>query len=280
MKLLIEHSLNYQYSDLVTLDPHRIYLFPKLNESLSLKAFGLEIFPKPSHSYQNIDLEGNIQTVAFFNQKTNQLTVKASIEVETIAFNPFDFVFFPFEASKLPISYSEKELLVLAPYLQKNKVTTLLDNTARAIAGEAEWGTAKFLMKLCDFINKNFNYSVREEGMPQDPEYTLINKTGSCRDYSVFFIACCQVMGIAARFVSGYYYSKTLKKNYLHAWAEVYLPGGGWRAFDPTQNNAVSNLHIPIASSIFPEKIGPVSGTFRGKSDSTLTTEVFVKNII
>lgn len=279
MKFAITHKLDYQYSSEVSLDPHIIYLFPKLNESLALKAYSLKITPLPSHIYQNIDLEGNIQSVAFFKHKTKRLQVEANIEVETLPFNPFDFVFFPFDGSQLPFQYTENDLKIIGAYLTKENVTTLIDQVARNLAAEVGWSTAKFLMKLCDFINKSFKYSVREEGMPQSPEYTYLQKIGSCRDYAVFFIACCQALGIAARFVSGYYYSKTLEKNYLHAWAEVYLPGGGWRAFDPTQNNAVSNLHIPMASSLFPEKIGPVTGTYRGKCTSFLDTEVIVKNI-
>lgn len=279
MDILITHHLKYEYSNEVSLDPHTIYLFPRLNESLSLKKFKLDIFPEPSQIYQNIDLEGNIQTISFFNKKTKSLTFNALIEVETIPFNPFDFVFFPFEASKLPFKYSQNELLILAPYLENKNITTLIDQTARAIASESGWSTANFLVNLSNYINRNFSYLIREEGHAENPEYTLLHKIGSCRDYSVFFIACCHVMGLAARFVSGYYYSSNLEKNHLHAWVEVYLPGGGWRAFDPTQNNAVSNLHIPIAASLFPEKIGPVAGNFRGKSNSVLSTEVIVRNI-
>ncbi len=279
MNISISHSLTYQYSNKVSLDPHGIYLFPKINESLSLQKFQLEIVPEPSQIYQNIDLEGNIQTIAFFNKNTDFLSFKANIEVVTVPFNPFDFVFFPFNASKLPFEYTPEEKSILAPYLQKIGITTLIDQIARKIAAESGWQTSKFLMNLCGFINKNFDYLIREEGQPFLAEHTLIQKSGSCRDFSVLFIALCRTIGLAARFVSGYYYSKTLQQNYLHAWVEVYLPGGGWRGFDPTQNTAVSNLHIPIAASLFPEKIGPVTGSFRGKSDSVLKTEVIVKKI-
>lgn len=279
MNISISHNLTYQYSNKVSLDPHGLYLFPKINESLSLLNFNLEISPEPSQIYHNTDLEGNIQTIAFFNKTTDFLSFNAKIEVKTQAFNPFDFVFFPFNASSLPFIYTADEQMVLAPYLQKNGITTLIDQTARSIAAESGWQTSKYLMNLCGFINKNFNYLVREEGQPFEPEYTLLQKSGSCRDFSVLFIAFCRTIGLAARFVSGYYYSKTLVHNYLHAWVEVYLPGGGWRGFDPTQNTAVSNHHIPIAASVFPEKIGPVTGSFRGKSSSLLETEVIVREI-
>jgi transglutaminase-like putative cysteine protease len=279
MNLSIEHQLIYKYSHEVSLDPHRIYLYPKLSSNINLKHYAIEIVPKPTQISKNVDGEGNIQFVAFFNKKTTQLSIKATIEVHTEAFNPFDFVYFPFESSKLPFEYHKNELEILAPYIGKNEVTTLIDQTARNIAAEGDWGTNKFLLNLCKYINQNFQYLIREEGAPQDPEYTLIHKSGSCRDYSVFFIACCRALGLASRFVSGYYHTKSGQVNYLHAWVEVYLPGGGWRGFDPTQNNAVSNLHIPLASSCFPEAITPVKGTFRGKCISSLHTSVEVENM-
>lgn len=278
MNLIIEHQLIYSYSNEVSLDPHKIYLYPKLSPNLSLKNYKLDITPTPSQISKNIDIESNIQHVIFFNEKTDQLTIKATIEVLTEHFNAFDFVYFPFESSKLPFEYTETEKPVLSPYLVKDGVTTLIEQIARNIAAQGDWSTNKFLSNLCNYIYQNFEYLIREEGAPNDPEYTLINQSGSCRDYSVFFIACCRALGLASRFVSGYYHTNTDQINYLHAWAEVYLPGGGWRGFDPTQNNAVSKLHIPLASSCFPETITPVKGTFRGNSHSTLTTAVQISN--
>ena len=50
----------------------------------------------------------------------------------------------------------------------------------------------------------------------------------------------------------------------LHAWAEVYIPGGGWRGYDPSSGLAVSDRHIAVASGANHELIAPVSGSFYG----------------
>ncbi len=49
----------------------------------------------------------------------------------------------------------------------------------------------------------------------------------------------------------------------MHAWAEIYLPGGGWRGFDPTHGLAVADRHVAVAAGPTPETAFPVSGSFR-----------------
>jgi transglutaminase-like putative cysteine protease len=73
------------------------------------------------------------------------------------------------------------------------------------------------------------------------------------------------VVGLAARFVSGYQEGDDDQdKRYLHAWAEVYLPGAGWRGFDPTHGLAVADRHVAVAAAAEPINATPVSATYRG----------------
>src|SRR5436853_629755 len=76
--------------------------------------------------------------------------------------------------------------------------------------------------------------------------------------------------GIASRFVSGYQEGVSgLSERDLHAWAEVYLPGGGWRGYDPTLGLAVSDRHIAVAASRTSHGAAPITGTFRGTEATT-----------
>ena len=64
-------------------------------------------------------------------------------------------------------------------------------------------------------------------------------------------------MGVAAQFVSGYTEGEPGAAKYLHAWAEVYLPGSGWRGFDLTLGLAIADRHIPLAAA------APITGSLR-----------------
>ena len=97
----------------------------------------------------------------------------------------------------------------------------------------------------------------------------------------MLFIDCCRVVGLAARFVSGYQEGdpETIKRE-MHAWPEVYLPFAGWRGFDPTHGLAVRDTHIALASAPGPTGAAPISGTFRGsEASATLTHEIDIARI-
>ena len=273
MNLKIEHELLYEYTDAVHLEPHYLYLQPKRNSLLTLQSYTIEVDPQPDIVAKNLDATDNTQQILFFSKPTTRLHIKATSIVETTEFNPLSFVYHPFQNSQLPIEYSEQLQVTLMPYLVKTGITTLVDQTARQIAGGVNWNTTSFLTELNKFIN-TFAYEVREDGQPNSPETTLLTQKGSCRDYSVLFMAMCRVMGIATRFVSGYHYGDPEQPQYLHAWVEVYLPGGGWRGFDPTQNCLVSGKHIPLAASAISEAVTPVYGTYRGSAKSNFMTKV------
>ena len=66
-------------------------------------------------------------------------------------------------------------------------------------------------------------------------------------------------MGYAARFVTGYIQMGHAQHGATHAWTEVYLPGAGWRGFDPTNNKLVGFEHVSVAVTCDHEKASPLS---------------------
>ena len=112
----------------------------------------------------------------------------------------------------------------------------------------------------------------------QTPAETLSLGTGSCRDWALLFIEAARRLGLAARFVSGYLNTPPSPRNYgaTHAWAEVFLPGAGWKGFDPTTGLVVGTDHIAVAVARLPESVPPVKGSFIGPPGSSLDVGVWV----
>jgi transglutaminase-like putative cysteine protease len=280
MNLKVHHTLTYSYNIPVVLNPHTLYIYPRPYPHQRVQDYSLYIDPLPSKIVRNVDAEGNFQQVAyFFNGPVDRLVVDAVITVSSDPVNVFDFVLFPFATKNFPFLYEDRIYKYLIPYLSRADVTPQVEQFARKIAAEVNWATVPFLVQLSQYISTHFTYQNRTFGMAYPPDDTLRDRMGSCRDYSRLFISACRSLGIAARFVSGYLYGNPLQAHELHAWAEVYLPGAGWRGFDPTEGKAIINNHISMGSSADFGQLAPVMGSFRGGAYSTLTTFVDVQSL-
>ncbi|MCD8540442.1 MAG: transglutaminase family protein [Leadbetterella sp.] len=180
--------------------------------------------------------------------------------------------FFPFEAAKLPFRYPEKLARYTDIYFAVSPVSEEISAISDQLAKEAGYSTIDFLSGVTTYISRNFRYISRERGAAMKPEETLRLGSGSCRDFSVLMMALCNAQGLVARFVSGYLFGIDRHEHDLHAWVEVFLPGGGWRGFDPTEGQAVNRNYIALANSLEPLGINPVRGTFRGDARGGVRT--------
>ncbi|SOD79746.1 transglutaminase family protein [Spirosoma fluviale] len=273
MNLHVRHTSEYTYDIPVALSPQTLYLYPRTYPYQRLLQYELSIDPQPSRIVRNVDVEGNVQQVVYFNHPTSHLRVTAEMELQSDEFNSFDFVLFPFETQRVPFQYPKAVDDLLQPYLKRVGVSEKVESWARQLAADADGQTTAFLILLNQTI-RQFTYEIRELGAPLPPEQTLTLRKGSCRDYTTLFMAACRSMGLAARFVSGYLFGNPQQEHQLHAWVEVYLPGAGWRGFDPTQGSLVVNRHIFLTSTAKPELAAPISGTFQGHANSKLRAEL------
>ncbi|MCB0549014.1 MAG: transglutaminase family protein [Phaeodactylibacter sp.] len=276
--LFIYHRLLYQYEAPVLLGPQRLNLWPRLSLHQRLIGHQLKISPEPSGLYSELDAEGNPSHWAYFNGPADQLEIVLEMTVDCPPFDPHYFIIYPFEAAQLPFTYSGLLEQLLEIYKGPPFFEPAITEWASNLLSEAAGQTVAFLTLLCQRIHEGFTYTLREEGPPHDPLDTFLNRRGSCRDLSTLMVAACQSVGLAARFVSGYAWTdREDAKNELHAWVEVYLPGAGWRGFDPTQGSAVSRRHVAVAASAYPERTAPVLGSYIGSAASTLKTEVILR---
>lgn len=274
MHIAVVHTTEYRYSGPVYLEPHTVRLRPREDATQRLLSFTLELDPAPAGRAEILDQDGNAVTHAWFAGTTSRLSVRTAFQLETLRTNPFDFLFLAGDRD-IPVQYEEKLRAPLVPYLRAGHDPAVRE-FAQEIANGADWNTMAFLTALNRRLFETTRHVVRHDGAPHPPARTLAEGEGSCRDTATLFCAACRAMGIAARFVSGYERDAALRPDGgdLHAWAEVYLQGGGWRGFDPSRGLAVADTHVAVAAASDPELAAPVTGTFRGDATSTMTYSI------
>lgn len=275
----ILHQTTYSYSSVVQLLPHTLRLRPREGHELRIASSKLNIFPQANLLWHR-DVEGNSVATASFKSRTDILTIESEIIIEKYDLSPLDFLISDY-AIDFPFSYEEEDRISLSPYLtpaSAEKADALSELTGRLWVRGDKVQTFTLLLRINQFIFQNLTYQKREEEGVQSPQKTLACGTGSCRDFAYLFMAVAQQIGFAARFVSGYVFSDQSSDRYgsTHAWAEVLIPGAGWKGFDPTFGTIVGAEHISVAVARRPELVPPIAGKFYGTPASTMTVGVSV----
>ena len=278
MKYKILHDTEYNFSTEVFPEPHYLRFRPKQTPYIDVISFDLKIDPVPEGQSEQFDVENNIIHFCWFGNMTRKISIQAISIVEVKDFNPFNFILHPGESSNLPLNYSDNFSTLLETALSEKIGKNPLYDYGQNCLKDANFETLKFITNLTKQIHSDFNLIYREEGKAWDPEKTFSLKKGSCRDLAWMQVQIFRSQGLAARFVSGYFYLNDENIQFeLHAWVEIFLPGAGWIGVDPSHGIFTGNSHIPVASSVDFDNTLPVTGTTRGNSDSQLKTKLEIK---
>ncbi len=275
----IVHHTYYNYSGAVRLGPHSLLLRPREGHDLRIESFDVHITPGASLFWHR-DVEGNSVAIAHFDTPARQLVIESTVVIQQYNETPLDFLVADY-AIAYPFAYLTDDSMVLAPYRVQLKGEA--GNVVRAWIADF-WQTGEsiqtytLLQRIAARIHNTLTYRVREEPGVQTARQTLSMGTGSCRDFALLFMEAARCLGLAARFVSGYLHAPLMADSIgsTHAWAEVYLPGAGWKGFDPTIGKIAGPDHIVVAVSRLPESVPPVAGSFVGAATSTLQVGVWV----
>jgi transglutaminase-like putative cysteine protease len=212
-----------------------------------------------------LNAEGNNATCIWFEEKTASLSISTSFEAQSSCINPFGYLVTDTDFLQLPVSYEKNDTLALKLFLVPIDMDDAVTDFGNSVFKDSNGATLDFLSQLCVAVYENFKMEIREDGPPVSPAITFQNKRGACRDLVLLFMAVCRNFGLATRFVSGYQEGDPdMDQRDLHAWVEVYIPGGGWRGYDPSHGLMVTDRHIALAASHAPDGAAPVKGSFRG----------------
>lgn len=278
----ILHRTYYNFPAEVRLQPHALRLRPREGHELRIESSQLTISPNARVRWQ-LDMEDNSIAIASFESPTRQLSIESEIIIAQYNESPLDFLVADY-AVDFPFAYTPEEQVVLLPYMilaLPESSQQLAEMVAKIWQPGEPIQTAALLQRIIIHINQSLSYAIREEPGVQTPAQTLSKQSGSCRDFAYLFMEVTRSLGLASRFVSGYLNAEPSSADFgaTHAWAEVYLPGVGWKGFDPTSGLIVGPNHISVAVARLPDSVPPVAGTYLGPAGATLDVGVWVTEL-
>jgi transglutaminase-like putative cysteine protease len=218
----------------------------------------LTVHPTPIARQEMTDRFGNLVTHVDFEGVSDHLFIESTFDLDTIASAPLIGPGLP----PLPWSFGPGD--PMAEYCPAGAQDIAVRDFAAALAAESGWAALPFLHRLNWTLFARMKHDIRVVGAAWTPAQTLAAGGGACRDLTALFMAVCHSLGIAVRFVSGYQAHADTPdgQRHLHAWPETFLPGLGWRGFDPTHGLAVTDGHVALSAAPSQAATMPVDGGF------------------
>ncbi|MCU0549724.1 MAG: transglutaminase family protein [Leptolyngbya sp. Prado105] len=281
----LEHTTTYRYRNFVTFGEHRAIFLPSTGYGGRILSYSLNA-NIPCETRWMMDTLSNNVTLLTFREPAKELTVIYRVRAEHFGIPTIEDFPLDHRADQIPVQYTPDEWSDLSGFIRphtEDPEGRLATWTKRFVAGDQD-DTLDVLQRMMDCINQTLTYEAREVEGTQSPAETLRLQSGTCRDYAWLMIEALRRLGLACRFVSGYLYDSSLDGGEIgmtgsgatHAWVQVYLPGAGWRAYDPTNRITAGYDLMRVAIARHPGQVMPLSGSWFGEAGDYLGMDVQV----
>jgi len=275
----IKHITRYSYASTVIDCTNQIMLYPFNDLQQIIKKHELKITNDPSTEIFT-DYFGNQVGVFTFIKPHNELVIESDILVTT------NLVEMPEETATTENQWKEleniRDIFPFLDFIQHEKFTADKE-IKKLLSGvrDNKYSPLQIAQQLSAYVYTNFEYKKGVTSVETKVDEILKLKAGVCQDFAHLLIVMLHMIGIPARYVSGYICPKNHDmrgEGATHAWVEAYIPFYGWLGLDPTNNCIVSDRHVRLAIGRSFSDCTPVKGTYKGSSEHTLEVSVSIDN--
>jgi transglutaminase-like putative cysteine protease len=151
-----------------------------------------------------------------------------------------------------------------APPLLFLRATPLTENSAElsalAMSARSETGPLDAMHRLCKRVHETVAYKPGSTSFTTTAAESLEQGSGVCQDQSHIFIAAARVLGVPARYVTGYLRDseRPEDEHAPHAWAEAWVEELGWVAFDCTKGYCPTEDHVRLTVGLDAADAAPI----------------------
>src|SRR5258708_916310 len=270
--LNVRHTTVYRYRRPVRLGNHRLMLRPRDSHDLRLIRTNLNFLPGASVRWIH-DVFGNSIAIASFAQSAAELRIESKLQLETYAVERPRSEIAP-EAASYPFIYSADDRIDLSRMLERHHPdpSDRLGAWARAFVRGSRTDTQALLADLNAGVKSSISYQSRETEGTQAPVETLDRGSGSCRDLAMLLIEAAPFPSFATPPQPAHLTNPSAAggdtvaagAGATHAWADIYLPGAGWIAYDPTNGTVHGANLIRVAVTRDISQAVPIARSFVG----------------
>jgi transglutaminase-like putative cysteine protease len=263
MRLTIRHRTRYAWDDPVAGGLQELRLTPKTGHGQQVLGWSVSV-DGGRHELDFEDQHHNRVTLIGFEGPGHAITVTCSGAVAT----EDRAGVIGRHAGFAPLWYFERETPRTRPGPGLRKL-------ARAVATDAP---IPRLHALSAALLDAMAYETGVTGAGTTAEEALAQGAGVCQDHAHAFIACARLMGMPARYVSGYLFTDGQTRHPAsHGWAEAWVPDIGWVGFDISNGVSPDARYVRVATGLDYAEAAPIRGLrFGGAGGETLSVDIEV----
>ncbi len=305
MLLEVTHETRYDYAAPVSLAHHLAHLRPIDDAHQRLLDFDLQIDPAPGHQRIGRDAMGNVERHFGLAMPHRRLSVRAKSRLEIgDRFGALQPAASPaWETLVERLRYvartpfvPECEYAMPSPFVPR--LAPLRDYAALSFTRGRP--VAEAAVELMQRIHTDFNYKSRSTDIDTPLSEVWAHKRGVCQDFAHLMAGAMRMLGLPARYVSGYLLTHAPEgptgqgramqgADASHAWVQAWCPdtpgvpdngsGAGWLDLDPTNDLIPGCGHVRVAVGRDFGDVTPLRGVIRGGGDHTLTVAVRTRRL-
>lgn len=287
MRLDVTHRTTYTYDDVVTGSYGIGCLTPRELSWQRVVEHTVAIEPDPSDRSTDVDHYGNTATYFQLDAAHRDLVVVAHSVVETDdPVHDAAALAVPWEDARpasrrdVPDAWQAIDLALASPSVDHPPSAHAYG--AESLRPGRPLGEA--VLDLMHRVHADFAYEQGATTVTSTIEEVLEARAGVCQDFAQLMLACLRSHGLAARYVSGYLATepppgkeRVVGADATHAWVAVWVPGGGWLALDPTNDQTANERYVTVAWGREYADVPPLKGViFTEAKTSTLGVAVDV----